>query len=291
MGEAGALTRLGSGATALTKPKGALGALVKRGSSLPAEDRARLDALTLRADANLEKRAEVMGSGIEAEIAPDFSASTGELHGTLTSVSSSLGDRLIGSMPGTRLSYGVFGGADLVRTGQSRAVLGSEHVATNGWQSSFSTYLKEYGARLLKGRHNVLVTFHDAQARADSMLREGINLVNENGATVFVVYLPSSGSSDADKIPLRDMCDEKLGGFSRGIFIDLSGVGHKDAAALESLLQGLIEAVNQANTEARKEAGGNMEIAGVSAAVKLRNLVGGVVKRTLGNKGTKLLNG
>lgn len=291
LGEGGALTRLGSAGGALTRPKGALGALVKQGTALAAEDRARVNDLTLRADAQLEARVEAVRTGIEAEIAPDFSASTSELHGTLTSISTSLGGRLVESMPGTRLSYGVFGGGDLVRTGQSRAVLASGHVATNGWESSFSTYLSEYGARLSEGRQNVLITFHDAQARADAKLLEGIRLVNENEATVFVVYIPSTGSSDADKRPLMDMCDEKLGGFAKGIFIDLSGVGHKDANALESLLQGLIEAVHQANMEAAKEAGGNVEIAGVTAGVKLRNLVGGVIKKTLGSRGPKQLNG
>lgn len=291
LGEGGALTRLGTVGGALTRPKGALGSLVKRGTSLPAEDRARVNALTLRADANLERSLEAMKTGIEAEIAPDFSGSTTELHGTLTSISTSLGGRLVESMPGTRLSYGVFGGGDLVRTGQGRAVLGSEHVATNGWESSFSSYLSKYGARLSEGRQNVLITFHDAQARADAKLLEGIRLVNENEATVFVVYIPSTGSSEADKRPLMDMCDERLGGFAKGIFIDLSGVGHKDANALEGLLQGLIEAVNQANMEAKKEAGGNMEIAGATANVKLRNLVRGVVTKTLGGKGPKQLNG
>ncbi|EKD92818.1 MAG: hypothetical protein ACD_28C00325G0004 [uncultured bacterium] len=273
------LMRLGSHGVQKAAGKGPLVGLIKRGAGLDPEVQRSLAVIQSSATSQLAKGLERFTSGaLSVDLAADFSGSTTELHASLLKLSGELASRLAGSLPLAQINYGIFGGEGLVQARGGVSLLGQAHCSTAGWESSFGQFLERYrGLERNLQRQDVLISFHDARPKQDASLFESIKVLNQTNGIAVIIYLPSSGSTDADRQVLRDLASPETG-FKRGLFIDLSGVDYKDPTILGGFIRELVEGVAQTNREAA-QAGQHPEITGEVAHTRFRALAGTVLQR------------
>lgn len=291
-GGKGGLGGLGGGnAIVRHGASGALGALVKRGTDLTPADRERLSALAARGSQADDKRLErLTTSALSVQIASDFSDSTHELNETLRKLSVSLGSKIAEQYPSSRIGYGIFGGSGLIKSGEAARVLEKGHQGTDGWESSFGKFAAVYAENADVTRENVLISFHDARPRLNEELFSAIQKINTAGTVVYIVYVPSSGSTEDDRQVLKDLADPKSG-FERGIFIDFSEVDSTDADIMEQVMAELVAAVAESNKEAAKS--GDLAIAKGISNTNLLTRAAGIAEKarklTAAKGGRKLL--
>jgi len=237
-----------------------------------------LSTIRTAAETKTAEQAERLGSGrIAVEIGCDFSASTETLNQTLRIIAEGIGEEIRAKNAQARVTFGIFGGGDLIQTRQSANVLNNEHVSTNCWESTFDTYSSNFAQSLDPIRQNVLITFHDARPSDTTDLDESIEVMNKKGVISIICYIPNGGPKDDARI-LKDLASPVIG-FKRGVFIDFTGIDYTNPRILQGLITQIVDAIKTTNQEGLKEANGNSEIGAIAAHTRLLNMVGTIVQK------------
>lgn len=280
-GSGGAIIKSGSDSSALTRPgvlatKLAVTGGGARSLALSSETRGVLDSLREAKNRQLVERRERLADDHPAvEIACDYSASSIVIENSLRQIASGVEAGIRKKSALAKVSFGIYGGGDLVKTRSSAKVLEEEHVATTEGESTFDKYLGEYTGNLDPKRQNILISFHDACTHNSEILSKSIRVLNEKGAIVVIGYIPTSGQ-DSDLIFLKNLADNETG-IRRGIFIDFTGIDFSNPEILQRMIDQIVDAVKISNKKADVASGGDPVVAEVIAQTNLQTLIGGIV--------------